>query len=139
MLRILCSTYEPSFRRFRPLLRPLLRRLGGMRTRWPPHLGGMLLALALLASPGCFVSEELDRGAQLMDQHSAQPEDVAAPPSTPVAMDRVKDALASAEGWWQSVTDPEPDSNPIVDCRLNGGQAFLVESDCLARGGWVRP
>lgn len=128
MLRISCLTYDPSFRRQR-----------GARSRCATHFSAMWLALALLASPGCFVSEELDRGAQLMDQHSASSDDVSAPPSTPVAADRAKAAFESAQGWWESLTSPEPDSNPIVDCRLNGGQAFLVESDCLARGGWVRP
>jgi hypothetical protein len=99
----------------------------------------LLLAAVVFASPGCFVLDELDRGGELMDHHSDRPTDVAASPAQSDAFDDAHEAVESARRWWISLSGSESASDPVVDCRLHGSQAFVAESDCLARGGWVRP
>lgn len=104
----------------------------------------LLLSLSLAGSAGCFVMEELDQGAELIERHGSRDggdanSAVSTAPPDPSLYERATSAAQQVQSWWQEARAPEPPSNPVIECHLEGSRAFTTESDCLSRGGWVRP
>ncbi|MGH0037137.1 MAG: hypothetical protein ACQGVK_19105 [Myxococcota bacterium] len=123
--------------------------------------GRILIVLALAgALGGCFVVDELDSGQASMDRNSprgkARAESAAAEGRSGAraarsarsahsarsgedsgsVVDTGREALASVEGWWDELGEPEPlPDDEIVQCRLGGSVQFTLESTCRARGG----
>ena len=99
----------------------------------------MSLALASLLS-GCFVVDELDRGQAAMDRNSPRGRAKAESPADPAragedsgsVVEAGREVLASVEGWWEELGEPEPlPDDEIVQCRLRGSLQFTRESTCL--------
>jgi hypothetical protein len=99
--------------------------------------------VALLASTGCFVFDELDHGKEIMDSHSPK-KNAQAGSETAAA----KPAAANQEGtpqerekkWWASATslssaDQAPKEDPHVRCKIEKKERFMLRSDCLSQGG----
>jgi hypothetical protein len=96
----------------------------------------------LVPSTGCWVMDELDQGADLMAQHSTSKIESDTPDESresPDVLDQALDAATEVKTWWAQVRAPAPSSDPIIECHLKAKRSFTTESDCLARGGWVRP
>jgi hypothetical protein len=110
-----------------------------------------ILLVALLASlcQGCFVLEEIDKGQQLMDQHSPTARERAArreearkdPRSARADADQEEGTLAGLKKWWTKKREPappKPDPNDVVvRCQIGGSMHFTRKSDCMLRGGRV--
>jgi hypothetical protein len=109
-----------------------------------------ILVVALLASlcQGCFVLEEIDKGQQLMDQHSPRaPEEVAqqqagaAPHIARAGAKREEGILEGLKKWWKKKREPAPPKRDpddvVVRCQIGGTMHFTRKSDCLLRGGRV--
>ena len=95
-----------------------------------------LLAACLLAS-GCFVFDELDKGEEILEQHSQQKP--AAAPGTPAA---TGPAAKSGSAWWSSARAIGPadaaspgDVDAPVACKIAGSTRFMRRGDCLTQGG----
>jgi hypothetical protein len=124
-------------------------RPASRRSRRSRRLGAALLASALLAGPGCFVLDELDKGNAMMDKRVAarrgeRPPATATPaPSKPAsrAGSVTADATARLESWWNEARSLAPGSRPegVVRCRANGQEVYTREASCAARGGTVLP
>lgn len=110
-----------------------------------------ILVVALLASlcQGCFVFDELDKGQQLIEQHSprarekaAQQEDAGASPLSARAGEK-QDAgiLARLGAWWKEKRKPAPPKRDpddvVVRCQIGRTMHFTRRSDCMLRGGRV--
>jgi hypothetical protein len=103
------------------------------------------LALAATLSSGCFVFDEIDKGQELMDSHSAtRNKDAKAKAAAADAKDG--DAPATPEEkkkqWWASATslstaDQAPKKDPHIRCRIERDERFMRQSDCLSQGGKV--
>jgi hypothetical protein len=104
------------------------------------------LIVALLAGlcHGCFVLEEIDKGQQLMEQHSprarelkAQQEQAEAPPRTSAKQEA--GTLEKLKQWWKKKREPAPPerdpSDVVVRCQIGGTTLFTRKSDCMLRGG----
>ena len=117
-----------------------------MTARGPADQEGMgrLLAILLMTQlcVGCFVFEELDTSADMLDNPTfAKPEKKAAKPTPspspsakPSSGESVKQQLA---GWWneaRSINSGEVDEN-MVACELGGKTQYMGKTDCLTRGG----
>lgn len=90
---------------------------------------------------GCFALDELDKGAEIMEQHSGA--------STHKKKEAVAQSAAPAEDqptpeerlreWWsnaRTLGSEEGDTeDPLVSCALRGRTEFVRRSDCLVRGG----
>lgn len=100
--------------------------------------------VALLASTGCFVFDELDHGNEILDSHSAKRKNAKAATETAAA----KPAAANQEGtpqerektWWASATtlsnaDQAPKEDPHIRCKIEKKERFMLRSDCLSQGG----
>jgi len=110
-----------------------------------------ILVVALLASlcQACFVLDELDKGQQLMNQHSprareeaAQREEADAAPRTARAGAKQEEGtLEGLKKWWQKKREPAPakrdPDDDVVSCRIAGTTHFTRKSDCMLRGGRV--
>jgi hypothetical protein len=105
-----------------------------------------LLTLSLLASlalPGCFVFDEIQKGIDIMDSHSAAPTkkqaDQAHAESKPEAESKLPEYKAKLAKWWTHALEEEPPAkdpnNGIVRCDLQGKVSFTRKSDCTSRGG----
>jgi hypothetical protein len=110
---------------------------------------GALVALAL-ATPGCFVFDELDAGREIMDQHSPkarpQPAQGAAQAAAPSGDAKEEPGLlASVQDWWakrkvqrEAAARPGPDPTDVpVSCRTKRRTQFMRRSECLLRGGEI--
>jgi hypothetical protein len=104
----------------------------------------LLPLLASLALSGCFVFDEIQRGIDLMDEHSAasakkpkKPEPASAPASES-SLPELKNQLAQ---WWNNALEEEPPlsdpSDGIVRCDVRGTVSFTRKSECAVRGGRV--
>ena len=107
-----------------------------------------ILVVALLASlcQGCFVLEELDKGQQIMDQHSprarekaAQQEEASAAPRAGAKQE--EGTLDGLKKWWKKKREPAPPKRDpddgAVRCQIAGTTHFTRKSDCMLRGGRV--
>jgi hypothetical protein len=104
------------------------------------------LALPLLASlalSGCFVFDEIQRGIDLMDEHSAVGSAKKAEPTEAKRSDETEANLpeyqAKLAKWWNSALEEEPlaadPDNGIVRCNVRGKVSFTRKFDCKLRGG----
>jgi hypothetical protein len=105
-----------------------------------------ILVVTLLASlcQGCFVLEEIDKGQQIMEQHSpraremkAQQEEADADPRAGAKQEG--GALEGLKQWWKKKREPAPPKRDpddvIVSCQIGGTMHFTRKSDCMLRGG----
>ena len=104
--------------------------------------------LIALACQGCFVFDELDKGQQIMEQHSPKEidEEEAAPAARPQRAARPEPGvfagmLEKAQGWWQSAREPaaaeRAADDTVVRCELGERTQFTRKSDCQVRGGRI--
>ncbi len=113
------------------------------------RLASLIAVLAF--APGCFVLEELDKGSEILDQHSPRKkaERAESPPPTRAAAKKGEDEeglLAGVQGWLQekqkesaksdSGPPPDPDDVPVL-CQSGGRTQYVRKSDCLLRGGKI--
>jgi hypothetical protein len=110
-----------------------------------------ILLVALLASlcQGCFVLEEIDKGHQLMDQHSPRAREKAAqekeareaPRSARAGAKQEEGTLEGLKEWWKKKREPAPPQREpddvVTRCRIGGTVHFVRKSDCMLRGGQV--
>ena len=106
-----------------------------------------LFAAALISSLccGCFVFDEIDKGQQWMDDHSASAQQSAKESSASDAggpTGKVKEEpslVERAKEWWAKATEPPPpppDPNDvIVRCKVGDSTQFTRKNECLLRGG----
>jgi hypothetical protein len=107
-----------------------------------------ILLVALLASlcQGCFVLEEIDKGQQLIDQHSpaarekaAQREEARAGPRADAEQE--EGPLERLKKWWTKKREPAPPKRDpivvVVRCQIGGRMHFTRKSDCRLRGGRI--
>jgi hypothetical protein len=111
----------------------------------------MLVAGLLLAAPGCFVFDEIDKAGALDNSFvSGGAKPAAAPGGANAAAGKSAAAKPGAganaaatpaapteKGWWQTArTLGSEDSDAgITRCELSGRTEFMLRDDCLARGG----
>jgi hypothetical protein len=108
-------------------------------------MGLRLVALALttILGLGCFVLDELDAAAELMDKPSfsnKQQKKSDAPEPPRAAPEKGHAEGPSVGDWWKkarSVTSGEV-SDEFVKCELGGATQFMRRPNCLARGGTPR-
>ena len=93
--------------------------------------------------------EEIDKGQQIMEQHSprasekrAQQEAAGAGPRTARAGAKQEEGtLEGLKKWWQKKREPAPakrdPDDVIVRCQIAGTTHFTRKSDCMLRGGRV--
>ncbi len=109
------------------------------------------LIAVLFFAPGCFVLEELDKGSEIMDQHSPKTDAqrAKAPAKATAPREKEKDEgeglIAGVQGWLQdkkpaperdSGPPPDPDDVPVL-CQSAGRTQYVRKSDCLLRGGKI--
>ena len=108
-----------------------------------------ILLVTLLASlcQGCFVLEEIDKGQQIMDQHSPrarekqvqQEEPSAGRSSARAGANREEGTLEALRKWWKKKREPAPPERDLDDvvvrCQIGGSMHFTRKSDCMLRGG----
>ena len=105
------------------------------------------LSLVLWLCPGCFVLEEIDKGAAIMDQHASQGRREAEAAQKKQAADADEHSLfadlqngaTDLKAWWdeawaEAPPERDPDDN-IVSCEIENRTRFLRKSDCRIRGG----
>ena len=109
----------------------------------------LLLLTVLPFTSGCFVLDEIDKGAQIMDQHASQERREAEAKEKADAKKQeeeggglvagLQEQVASLGGWIEEATEeapPERDpSDTVVRCQVAGKTQFLRKSDCRVRGG----
>lgn len=113
------------------------------------------IALSLLAAfflSGCFVIDEIQKGNDLIDQHSTGwreekklkdkkakelAENASASRDSPYTT--WKGVKEKAQLWWQEALEEEAvtaePTDTVVSCQLGGQVQFLRKSDCATRGG----
>jgi hypothetical protein len=95
-----------------------------------------LLIVALSASTGCMVLEEVDAAAAKMPKakksRAAEDEEAA----TSVA-DKGSALLEQSRQWWQEAKSLAPSGleASIVRCRFPGSTQYMSKDDCRSRGG----
>jgi len=108
-----------------------------------------ILVVTLLASlcQGCFVFDELQKGEEIMAQHSpkarekpeAQEEASAARGSPGTGAKQQEGMLERLQLWWQKKREPAPPerdpADVVVRCQIGGSMQFTRKSDCTLRGG----
>lgn len=100
------------------------------------------LALALSATTGCMVMDELDSAAAKMPV-SKKKKDAApgASGKTPSPAERLAASKSALEEhtkqWWKEAKTMTPGERPagIVNCRLSDGMFFMSKDDCIIQGG----
>jgi len=108
----------------------------------------LAIAAVAWACQGCFVFDEIDKGRELMEQHSpkksSDESDAAGGTQTASAAGSGDEAgfVERLRGWWSSRNEPAPpkrDPNDVVvRCQLgSGGAQFMRRTDCKLRGGRV--
>jgi hypothetical protein len=110
------------------------------------RLAPLALAAALALSTGCFVFDEIDKGQEIMKQHSgSRAKPASADADTAAAEEADEDApgvFARIQAFWEkSREETEPERSPddeIITCELGDDTTFTYESDCLSRGGRIR-
>jgi hypothetical protein len=110
-----------------------------------------ILVVALLASlsQGCFVLEEIDKGQQIMDQHSPRAREKTAKqeeagPAPRAGAKQEEKPFERLKKWWKEKREPGPPEPPkrdpddvIVRCEIGGTMQFARKFDCMLRGGRV--
>lgn len=107
------------------------------------------LFLVLWLCSGCFVLDEIDKGAAIMDQHASQERREAEAKKKAEEKKEAEEGgsllgdlqgqVANLGGWLGEATEegpPERDpSDTVVRCQIAGRTQFLRKSDCRVRGG----
>lgn len=113
------------------------------------------IALSLLAAfflSGCFVIDEIQKGNDLIERHSAgwrkekeqrmekekkEAEEAAASSGSPLP--GWSETKGKAQKWWQAALKeeaaPMDPNNTVTSCEIGGQVQFLRKSDCALRGG----
>ena len=96
------------------------------------------------ACQGCFVFDEIDKGMEIMEQHSPK-RGAASTPSEPKPGSRASKEkqdlglLARLQKGWEDWNKPKPvqrdPSDVVVRCEIAGAMHFTRKSDCRIRGG----
>lgn len=107
-----------------------------------------ILTLALiclsLSGTGCFILDEMDSGAAIMDKNSARGNaaNAAAAEEAEEGMTlsdlraRGAGALGVISGKVEEAMQSEPDpNNVVVSCSIDGRTEFTRKFDCQSRGG----
>lgn len=105
------------------------------------------LTLVLWLCSGCFVLDEIDSGAEIMDQHASNERRAADAEKKAKTAEEEEGSLladlqgqvASLGGWLEEATEkapPErdPSDTPVL-CEVAGRTHYLRKSDCSVRGG----
>jgi hypothetical protein len=110
----------------------------------------LCIALIALMASGCFVSDELDKGIAIIDQHgnkgkgkkaTAQEEAPPEPAEAPAPRGHRKEPglWDSLVGWVEEELEPEPPppdpEDAPVRCWIGKREHFSSLRDCQARGG----
>jgi hypothetical protein len=109
----------------------------------------LLIALTALMASGCFISDELDAGNAIIDQHgnrgkskkaAAQAEEPAEPDPPPARRGRKEPGLwDSLVAWVEKELEPEPPppdpEDAPVRCWIGKREHFSSLGDCRTRGG----
>ena len=103
----------------------------------------LLPLLASLGLSGCFVFDEIQKGIDLIDQHSPAARKInakqAEPESVPESEPKLPELKAQVAQWWNNALEEEPPlqdpDNGIVRCDVRGTVSFMRKSDCAVRGG----
>ena len=109
----------------------------------------LVLLLILPFSTGCFVLDEIDKGAEIMDQHASKErrEAEAKKKASEKKQDEeggglvagLQEQVASLGGWIDEATEEKPPerdpSDTVVRCKVGGKTQYLRKSDCRVRGG----
>jgi hypothetical protein len=110
------------------------------------HLATAIASLLLLAAPGCFVADEMDKAAKLDNSYSAPKKDApataakpgAAKPGAPTKVASAqKPAAPKGASWWETARSltSEESGTDIARCEVGGRVEYMQREDCLARGG----
>jgi len=116
-----------------------------MRHALPTPTAAVLAAVltaAVLPLTGCFVLDELDAGAEIMDAHSPKRNKKAKEAAT-ASSEKGEEEKPAGQAWWsqaRSLNRPAEDAasdDPaaVVSCRLGGATRFMRRGDCLSQGG----
>ena len=125
----------------RPTTRPLIRTLR-------PADDAIMRLLAVLACvaflcQGCFVLDEIDKGHEILDQHSprvreAQEKAAAEAERKSKPKGEGEGLLASVQGWWKKKQQPKlPERDPedvVVRCQVGGPDAVHPQVRLPASG-----
>ena len=107
------------------------------------------LTLVLWLCSGCFVLDEIDKGAAIMDQHASQERREAEAKAKAAEEEAdgeslladLKGQVASLGGWLQEATEKAPaerdPSDTVSRCQVGGRTHYLRKSDCRIRGGRI--
>jgi hypothetical protein len=108
-----------------------------------------LLLTLLLVAPGCFVLDELDAGAKIMDQHSPKNAEERETTSTrvvaaPTGKKGEEGPVARVQAWLEKRKADAEAARPTVHaddvpvrCEIRGSTQFLRKFDCQLRGGRI--
>lgn len=105
-----------------------------------------LLTLALaLSCTGCFVLDELDKGAAIMEENSPKkPPAEGATAKAPGGDGKGEPPKPTGTAWWSQAkslgTGPGDaadagDPKAPVTCKIAGKTRFMRRADCLSQGG----
>ena len=105
----------------------------------------LAVMVAAWACQGCFVFDEIDKGIELIEQHSPKPRSAASAPTGSEQASRAAKGkeepglFARLEKWWEERSKPKPPqrdpSDVVVRCEIAGAVHFTRKSDCRIRGG----
>lgn len=101
----------------------------------------LALALALPATTGCMVMDELDTAAAKMPSTNKKDAKPAASGKTMTPAERLAAAKSAvnerSKQWWKEAKTMTPGEKPagIVNCRLGDGIRFMAKDDCIVQGG----
>jgi hypothetical protein len=105
------------------------------------------LTLIVWLCSGCFVLDEIDKGAAIMDQHASQErreaeaKEKAEDDDGGSLLANLQGQVAGLGGWLQKATEKAPaerdPSDTVTRCQLAGRTKYLRKSDCRVRGGTV--
>lgn len=105
------------------------------------------LTLIVWLCSGCFVLDEIDKGAAIMDQHASQErreaeaKEKAEDEEGGSLLADLQDQVAGLGGWLQEATEKAPaerdPSDTVARCQIAGRTKYLRKTDCRVRGGTV--
>lgn len=104
----------------------------------------LAVIIAAWACQGCFVFDEIDKGMEIMEQHSPKRGKVSPPTGSKQGSRASKEKeelglVARVQKAWKDWTKPKPPqrdpSDVVVRCEIAGAMHFTRKSDCRIRGG----
>ena len=96
--------------------------------------------LASLLFLGCFVFDEIDKGMDLLEQHSPKREKEEAPARSWQGSPKKRTTRSESQGWWSRARSLAPGSSgegksDIVRCEIGASVQYTSEANCKLRGG----